>query len=865
MNPDEGYNKLDIIYKEFGQFCSKRGQVSEADTRIKIIDRILKEVLGWNEGMITRENPVHKGFLDYIIAPNGGRGAVVIEAKKEGASFDVAIKKNLMRMKLNGSIRSNKELYEAIEQAHYYCVEQAIRFAVVTNGYSWVIFRASRDDIPWREGFAIIFSSAGIIKDNFIDFWNLLSPYAIQSGLLESTFSSAQLVNRKLLRVIDYLFYPDQPMLRNRLHNQLSPIVNRIFGDIAEDDQIEILQRCYIHSKTLKIIDENLKLLVTDTIPHFALNDGTIDIKTGENDAGEFGQTIGKILTDPQGDVLLLLGGIGAGKSTFLKRFFKFVGKDLIDRTGCWFYITFLHPPEKDKMENFVYEKIIEQIRSRYEHEKLLNRESILEAFKPEIDELNDTIFNAEQLDDKEYQRRLSSYIELWKNDLPKYVQALLKLLRSKGKSVIICIDNLDQLSPDYQNQIFLYSQRLTNEVKSITIMALREESFYSASIQRTFSAYTNRKFHISSPSFRVLIGQRLKYAREVLTFPDQRVQLILRSGNALDKNQINNFLAIIEDSLFRSNRNIARFIECISSGNMREALDMFASFLYSGSTDVDKMLAIYEKQGNYFVAFHEFAKAIILGDRRFYRESSSKGMNLFDCGAERNSSHFTSLRILNYLLVHQGTNSPEGRGFVEIEYVLGAFIDVMDNEEDFFRTANRLLKKSLIEVDTRATDSIKNSICIRITASGWYYASFLSKSFSYLDLMLQDTPINEEVVVNDLTDLVRKVDAIVDNEQTKREKLELRFQRVNIFLEYLEKEEIHEREYFGLESNTSPLGREIMKPIKEQFKKEMSNIKRKLSSLFNPIEDEDEIPEIPGGLEIITDISFLGDEEHSI
>lgn len=45
--PDLALEKLEQIYNDFGSFCRKRGAVSESDTRHKIIDRILTDVLGW--------------------------------------------------------------------------------------------------------------------------------------------------------------------------------------------------------------------------------------------------------------------------------------------------------------------------------------------------------------------------------------------------------------------------------------------------------------------------------------------------------------------------------------------------------------------------------------------------------------------------------------------------------------------------------------------------------------------------------------------------------------------------------------------------------------------------------------------------
>ena len=163
-----------------------------------------------------------------------------------------------------------------------------------------------------------------------------------------------------------------------------------------------------------------------------------------------------------------------------------------------------------------------------------------------------------------------------------------------------------------------------------------------------------------------------------MLKLPQEEIIIRLGSNLKFDRSEISKFLDIVQYSIFSQNKNIVRFIEALAFGNMREALEMFISFLYSGVTNVDKMLKIYDREGQYFVPFHEFAKSIILGDRKYYKDSESKILNLFECGQERNSSHFTSLRMLAILLQHANESSPEGRGFVSLETVYGAFMDIL-------------------------------------------------------------------------------------------------------------------------------------------------------------------------------------------
>ena len=58
--------------------------MSEADTRAKVVDKILCEVCGWPEAAITREE--QSGFIDYSLRVQSRR-CVAVEAKKEGISF----------------------------------------------------------------------------------------------------------------------------------------------------------------------------------------------------------------------------------------------------------------------------------------------------------------------------------------------------------------------------------------------------------------------------------------------------------------------------------------------------------------------------------------------------------------------------------------------------------------------------------------------------------------------------------------------------------------------------------------------------------------------------------------------------------
>lgn len=58
---DEALKNLKIIIEEFGEYCLQNRHVTEADTRINLIDRILDEVLFWPKQAIRREKHADSG------------------------------------------------------------------------------------------------------------------------------------------------------------------------------------------------------------------------------------------------------------------------------------------------------------------------------------------------------------------------------------------------------------------------------------------------------------------------------------------------------------------------------------------------------------------------------------------------------------------------------------------------------------------------------------------------------------------------------------------------------------------------------------------------------------------------------------
>lgn len=171
----------------------------------------------------------------------------MLEAKAEGESFTFPHQRQPhRRMALDGTLMSDKTVSAAVIQAQRYAVDTATRFAVATNGFAFILFRAISEGVSWREGQAVVFHSYDDLAANFTAFLNLLSYESIVDGKLDAEFRLANLPSRTFYRPLDPVVDSDAAYDRNELSSLLQPYIDTYFGDIAIQEAVEVLEHCYV-------------------------------------------------------------------------------------------------------------------------------------------------------------------------------------------------------------------------------------------------------------------------------------------------------------------------------------------------------------------------------------------------------------------------------------------------------------------------------------------------------------------------------------------------------------------------------------------------------------------------------------------
>ena len=761
---------------------------SESDTRAKVIDRMLVHVLNWPELNIVREPYTDAGFLDYKLVTQ--RPIAVLEAKKTGDTFllppDVATTRALT---VGGIIRTVKNIKEHIDQATSYCSAAGVPFAIVTNGFQWLVFVGSRTDgEEVLKGKLLVFRSLEDIHTRFIEFWSLLSYASVVDNSLRRALLPEAMANANYRRVVDELHHRNDKVTRNVLGSSLAPIIQQYMGEIAGDDTRDLLRHLFVNSRSLsamfKEVSHDISLELSKTI------NGTNDIarskEVSDLRAAAKGK-IGKALTlKNRGEVVLLLGRVGSGKTTFVDHFLRVEAKKLF-KGHIIVSLDFRDLVLGGDIKQFFFDKV-RHVLSRNEQFAALVGKNIKKIFAAEIRELTlGPLATMAKNNPRKYEEQIAGLLQGIYSDTPRYYSRSLNFLADKlGIRCLLVFDNVDQLDFKLQQDIFAFAHAISVNTHAISLLTMWEETFVRSKRTGTLATYPTGGYHLPPVSVVDIISKRLTFIVDELRNEGLSKQ-ILPNPNQAEK--LASFLSIVNGSIMHDRKHARFFLESIAMGNLRKAMQIFSSFLVSGHTDANKILSIR----GYYIPLHEFIKSIGLEDNRNYQSDLSPILNLFSIADESRPSHFTKIRLLELLYFNRNRSAASlGAGFFRTVDLKNNLEVIGTSENDVMESLKLLSTYALVENDIYDARVISDAY--RITPAGRYYIRYLALRFSYSDLTLQDTPICDASAFELIKSLASSSD------------MEDRFIRVRVFLEYLRREEDKEYAVVMRKSDSIPL-----------------------------------------------------------
>ena len=784
---DIAYKNLTEFEKDYSAF--KELDLSETDTRSKILDKLLIDVLGWSEFDIEREGWVRVGFFDYEVKTSAFQ--FVIEAKKNFVEFKLPKKGN--EVKLKSIYNGNKEV---IDQIRNYIFERGLSYGVITNGTQFIVAQFSNTlGKDWKEQKCIFFKDIEDIKKNFDKFYDLLSRESVTSyGRLKINKTS----NIAKTIVKDHsLKRKNYELVRNQISQQLIPIINKVFEEIYNTESLEgkkILQDCYVENKDVKKYNSELGFIFADNPPTFDTR--IVPVQNTEKTQEQLKEQIFtdvNVLPDP----IILIGTAGAGKTTFIKYFTEVLLSKKHKKNRPLVYLDFrLYTSQTIRDTRFIYDNIIKQLENDYP-ELNLNKFNILKTiYKKDIDKKKQGTWSYFISNEDKINEAIASLIDEKQKDSINHLISITNYLLYKcNKRICVLFDNADQLNEADQKEVFLLGNGINRNLKSIAIISLREGYFYKWKNKPPFNAYQSIVYHITAPPYRKVLEKRINYV--MTRFDFQAIELNAENKQVkFQKGSLEHLFKNLYDTLFKSsNSNIMEFLEETSYPNTRQGLENFKSFLLSGHSKITEYMSFEYGIGQGGIPIWEFFKSIALDSNYYYETNKSKVVNIF-YPSKNNTNHFTKVRLLNYLFNKLKSSSKKVEYFpvntITNEFLKAGYsIDIIEEEiQELFDF--KLVSTSEYSEDIEEEFRIESDSMVSITSVGVFYMKSLINRFHYLDLILQDTPIFDDEFFNKICRV------FPDSDEYGNRDLEKRKKTVEIFINYLLNQESKDKKFIS-------------------------------------------------------------------
>lgn len=798
----------------------KDADLNEADTRHQLIDVVIHDVLKWPRSRTKCEQHINKGFADYVLMHRSGDPALIIEAKRTGYTFQIPLDQNsdkLSKYVPVSQLMSDSALAEVIDQVRSYSIDFGCEFAGVTNGHQWVFFRAFARGKNWRQLRAFVVQSLNWFDDEYTEASNCLSFEAVehyrslQALLVPSTRS-----NREIYYPKERIDHFAVSVSTNRFARYLRPMASRYFQNL-EDAEEGFFESCYVRQREYDAAFDGLSDILKDSLTPYMEEYGIQQTEDNER-GGRFGNRIVRSLRDSKSaDVVVLFGGKGIGKSTFLRRLLVNNSPQFLAKHAVVARLDLLNDPDDPEV---LRKKIWQTLVKELDVDNVLDgsRDDLLELFKDRFDTARKQTLVGIPEDSLDYNKELNTLVASWKEDSEYCALKLTEYWKRLHRGVVVVVDNTDQFKGETQDFCFTLAQQIASHLDSLSLISMREERFQRSRVHGVLDAFQNAGYHLSAPLPHHVFLRRLYYVKEVLNDSSKLQHAIpLLNYESAEREDLIRFVEILINEFNKGSTSpLYTFLVACAHGNIRLALELFRGFVISGYTNVGEMVDV--KRNLWTLKIHQVVRPLMTPHRFFYEESDSPIPNLFQLRSKSRGSHFTALRLLRRI---SAGADPNNAHFVAVTDLRDIFCSTYELTDDFNRCLDMLLKYSLIEANNRIDEYSDDIDSIRVTQYGLYLIEELVHEFAYLDMASTDCGFFSQTTANEIADYGNE-DYRLFRANQKMDRINARIAKVRSFLAYLKQQEDWEIENLGVVSDDI-----VTTYISDQFELAVPEIER--------------------------------------
>ena len=742
MGLDDSKKIFDTLLKEWSENIDNI--VTEEDARFQVIDRMLTEVLGWNHSEIRTERNTDSGYVDYLIY-SGGRNRLVLEAKRMSKLLIDTINPKVGEYKVNGAALDSA--IDGLKQAKRYCIDTGTGFAVLTTGIEWIGFLAVRTDgTSPKEGKAIVFPNLQSIQAKFAKFYDLFSRESVLNEDYKIVIHQAE--GLQIQSVVELYTIVDSAQIRllnkTKIASDLDQIFREFFSSMSGEHDIEMLSRCFVETKESREADSSLEKITRKLL-------NKIEVVSHGKD-NELQKHIKLAVETQRGDFVLIIGNKGAGKSTFIDRFFRLILEKSI-RDKCLVLRVDLRdsPGDIETITEWIIKELKDEIEGQLFKQESPTYEELQGIFYKEYERWKKGEYKyLYEHDKKEFKIKFGEYIYNLSKDSPlEYVIRLLQdSVRSRLMMPCLIFDNADHYPQQFQDAVFQFAQSIFRKVITFVIFPITDRTIWQLSKSGPFQSYDTTKFYLPVPSTKDVLSKRVDFVKHKIEESNRREEYFLKKGIKLNLQDINAFAVCLEEVFVKTDF-VGRIIGWLANFDIRRSLQITQRIITSPRISIDDLVKTFLAGNSLMIPEWDIMRALISGDYTYFnQEENDFILNMFSIKRDRVTSPLIKLSIIVLLQNRELSATTSELSYMSVE-------DVMNYLEPlgFSRTVVKhymltLLQHRLIEPYDPTEDIIYEDLRVKVTSAGKIHYELATNNETYVTQMALTTPIRDNLLI---------------------------------------------------------------------------------------------------------------------
>lgn len=721
---------------------------------MKVVDRVFVEVLLWPRAEILNEPPTSTGFADYAFLVNG-RTRLVVEAKRDGRSFGCEGRQSAHGYKISGGVFTNADVRAGIAQGTRYCGEKSAELACVTNGREWVVFRGNRigDGIDIREGMAFVFPNLVAIEDNFTLFYNLLSYESATRLGFRPYFQEAEgqpirmtVFHRSLRPAGSARFMPVES-----LSADIDRVLGAFFRRLTGEQDPELLDACFV--------DTNESYYAQRQIARMAENIVTRLRELDTSNADALTELIRRVRDIQRHEFVLLVGVKGAGKSTFVSRFFSSVLPQVV-RQHCvllqvdmrtaqgnvggvvdWLNRAIIRQAEKDLFDGAPSFSEIQGM--FFDEYKRLMKGPLLQLYKS---------------DKNQFHMRFGEHVEeIRRTDPQEYIKGILRnIVNGRGMLPVLVFDNADHHSIGFQQAVYQYARSLYEPTLCLVILPITDRTSWQLSKHGALQSFEHEAFFLPAPPTEQVIRKRIEFMERQVAAerekPDDRY--FMGKGISLSIDDLSAFARSLQ-RVFLQTSNVSGWIGALANYDVRRTLELARNFVSSPHLRVLDLLNAYIAGTSFDVHQNRAVKALVRGRYDIYPARQHDFVqNIFSLNEDLETTPLLALRILQ-LLSDVPVREREG-ALIDVDEVVAYSAGMNLESRAVYLWLDAMLQSGLVLSYDPTIEEIADVQQIEVSPAGKQHLYWGLGNFEYLSAMSDVTPVLSEVTYTKMQEGVR-------------------------------------------------------------------------------------------------------------